>query len=467
MSWTWSDVALSAAGGTYRLCWCGGLGQGAVAAGLDCKLSEHFRTDAGTLRLIGPSPQEQHKTCVAGLTCRFTHLYGVDLSTLDHYMVLDTCAVEDLEEHFAHTGLSRHSVLPGQPEWGSSPDPNATGLLTSGLVTTFSWASVTTSAGGQYRLCWCAGSLSPRSDGTAEQDDIQHCGWGDSAPWVDIGEFTLVGPSPLPQARTCISGQRCALFGGIDGQDLASENRVLVLDTCGERYGRADLFAEMTPRWPSVEVVGAVTGGISVSWGEEPVSSAGGTYRMCWCVNMARCKDARAFVVDVGPLMLIGPSPLRQDRTCASGQTCFFDGILGQGLTDGDRYLFLDECGGGSGDPWDSTTEPPRFTHAGRSVLSGSSGAAVSWGPTRTTAAGGTYRLCWCREGLAPHGGADESSCLIAEDIYIYIYIYIYNLHLGLINAPPYFVFSSKRPFSLFIYYQTGQKYTNLWPRLC
>ena len=42
---------------------------------------------------------------------------------------------------------------------------------------------------------------------------------------------------------------------------------------------------------------------------------------------------------------------------------------------------------------------------------------------------------------------------------YIYIYIYMSNLHLGLISAPsPYFVFSSKRPFSLFIYYQNDQQ---------
>ena len=35
------------------------------------------------------------------------------------------------------------------------------------------------------------------------------------------------------------------------------------------------------------------------------------------------------------------------------------------------------------------------------------------------------------------------------------------NPHLGLINAsPPLLLFSSKRPFSLYIYYQQGQKYT-------
>ena len=37
-------------------------------------------------------------------------------------------------------------------------------------------------------------------------------------------------------------------------------------------------------------------------------------------------------------------------------------------------------------------------------------------------------------------------------------YMNVYNRHLGLTNAPPpYLCFSSKRPFSLFIYYQNGQ----------
>ena len=43
--------------------------------------------------------------------------------------------------------------------------------------------------------------------------------------------------------------------------------------------------------------------------------------------------------------------------------------------------------------------------------------------------------------------------------IYIHIYIYIYNPHLGLINAF-FLCFSSKRPLSLLIYYQTGHKHT-------
>ena len=50
-------------------------------------------------------------------------------------------------------------------------------------------------------------------------------------------------------------------------------------------------------------------------------------------------------------------------------------------------------------------------------------------------------------------------SIYLSMYIYIYIYIYTCNPHLGLIHAP-YFLFPSKRPFSLFIYYPKGQKYT-------
>ena len=47
------------------------------------------------------------------------------------------------------------------------------------------------------------------------------------------------------------------------------------------------------------------------------------------------------------------------------------------------------------------------------------------------------------------------SECLAWGDLFV---SKIYDLHLGLINAPPYFASPSKRYFSLFIYYQKGQK---------
>ena len=56
------------------------------------------------------------------------------------------------------------------------------------------------------------------------------------------------------------------------------------------------------------------------------VTSKGGTYRMCWCAGGMSCSLQEHFRVDMGTLMLAGPAPLQQDRTCVSGQTCFMSG---------------------------------------------------------------------------------------------------------------------------------------------
>ena len=66
------------------------------------------------------------------------------------------------------------------------------------------------------------------------------CCWGDQIPGepslaedfqVDLGEFTLIGPAPLSQDRTCVSGQTC-WFGGLTGQDLSVLDAFAVIDTC-------------------------------------------------------------------------------------------------------------------------------------------------------------------------------------------------------------------------------------------
>lgn len=52
-----SAVALTAAGGVYRLCWCAG-GGGAGGA-RSCSAAEAARVDGGALMLVGPSPVSQ------------------------------------------------------------------------------------------------------------------------------------------------------------------------------------------------------------------------------------------------------------------------------------------------------------------------------------------------------------------------------------------------------------------------
>lgn len=101
--------------------------------------------------------------------------------------------------------------------------------------------------------------------------------------------------------------------------------------------------------------------------------------------------------VDLGQLLLVGISPLHQSRTCVSGQTCAFGGIVGQDLSSANRFLVLDTCAE-IGVKLEYGVIP-RFSTFGSVVMVTSSGQEISWGSVRITAAGGQYQLCWC-EGL-------------------------------------------------------------------
>ena len=43
---------------------------------------------------------------------------------------------------------------------------------------------------------------------------------------------------------------------------------------------------------------------------------------MCWCAAGQLCSVAEHYRVDMGELILIGPAPLNQDKTCVAGQSC-------------------------------------------------------------------------------------------------------------------------------------------------
>jgi hypothetical protein len=57
------------------------------------------------------------------------------------------------------------------------------------------------------------------------------------------------------------------------------------------------------------------------------------------------CSIVYDFRTDLGQLTLFGPSPLSQDRTCVSGQTCEFGFIRGLGISESDRFTILETCG--------------------------------------------------------------------------------------------------------------------------
>ena len=365
MGLTWTGAASTAAGGAYRMCWKSGA---KLLSGASWIPTEHL-VDIGIFTLIAPSPLSQDRTCVSGQTCRFEGVIGQHLSSSDSILVLDTCGTRTSEARF--------------PAAGAAVEVVASGAIVS-------WGSLAiTATGGQYRLCWCSGS----AVGTAGPASCES-----PANFVtDMGELLLVGASPLEQGRTCVSGRTCS-FEGIGGQSLSSVDRFVVLDTCGDSNG--------VPRFAGFGAVSLVeNSGARITFTEAQVSSSGGQYRLCWC-SFAHftCSVVENFRTDTGELLLLGPSPLSQDRTCIAGQTCALEGLVGQHLASGDRVLVLDTCS--------STVMVPRFPdHGLLEVVEAGAASRVTWSGAIVSAAGGQYRLCWCP--------ASAASCNVATHEHI------------------------------------------------
>ena len=375
---TWSGPSLSvisAQGGQYRLCWCS-LREG-------CKRVDEFRVDMGALEVVGPSPLHQDRTCVAGQTCLIEALLGHALSANDQIVALDTCASGAGEL----SGNAAGRALAGV----AAPRTPFTGFMLqqagrSGMSVWYGTTAVT-AKGGQYRLCWCASTYRCDLEGGFH---------------VDMGRMTLVGPSRLDQHRTCVSGQTCH-FDGIRGHHLETTDTYRLMDTCatdaivhekpGEALGIRNFIAgghtatvdsgsQPTRHW---------TATATVSWGAHAATFPGGQYRLCWCSGQFACHENPDFRVDVGEVALLGPAPMEQDRTCVSGQTCAFDGLLGYHLEDGDRVMILDTCGARAG--------AARLVAGGSVFAVTQSGAKMTWGDLEITASGGLYNLCWCANG--------------------------------------------------------------------
>ena len=357
----WGVAPVTAAAGVYRLCWCSGLAASA------CSSARDFEVDVGALTLVGIAPLAQSKTCLSGLTCEITGLTGQGLSETDEYLILETCGVasgpalaytETLETFAAPVGRAVSA------RWVSSP---------------------LQLAGGDYRLCWCAG-------------EHFSCDTADSFR-VDAGTLTVIGVAPIAQHRTCVSGRTCFLQE-IAGYGLNAGDVLFAVETCGQ--------ASALARFPYAgrSELQRTSAGTTFS-SLERITSAGGVFRLCWCHSMPdqaflpQCVGSADAKVDAGSLYLIGANPLSQDRTCVSGLTCRIAGIEGQGFQEADRLFVMDTCGV-------SSAAVRGFTHDPSSFLE-NNGAAFSWGSTRVTAAGGIYELCWC-------GSTDGEGCDIAQN---------------------------------------------------
>ena len=369
----WGNMSVTAAGGLYRICWCSELSL------TGCSNPQEFSVDVGALTLVGISPLEQSKTCIAGMTCEIGGLLGKHLSSLDQYLILETCG-DISSPALQYTQTLQSFQEPGKSvsaRWLSLPLP-----LT----------------GGEYRLCWCSGQFVCSS-----QENFR----------VDAGGITVVGVSPFSQDRTCVSGRTC-FVRDILGSGLSSDDVLFALETCGEDHALA--------RFPFSGKVGLEETAAGTTFSQlERITSAGGVFRLCWCHGMGfkdDCLVAREAVMDVGSLFLIGAAPLSQDRTCVAGAACSITGIRGEGLQQKDLILIMDTCGL-------ERSLVSGFPSNGTVALT-AEGTSFSWGFATISAAGGIYQLCWC----SSEGMQNEETCGTAADADITIgQLYLIGAH--------------------------------------
>lgn len=275
---------------------------------------------------------------------------GNGLSLSDQIRILDTCGV--------------NSAVPRAPHAGHFVQLSQSGAAVS-------WgAAHMSSAGGQYRLCWWSGYGTVNGTVAIGEADTPSTDF-----IVDIGKLDVIGPTPLEQDRTCVSGQTCILTS-VAGYELANEDRWLVLDTCGTPSVPYGIFVDPTSNQTLTYMTGPY---FNIVW-QTPITAAGGYYSLCWCSGAVACSTTDDFRVSFGTLTLAGPSPLPQHHTCTSGRVCL---------------------------PPDLTVVPHDLDVGEVAVLSSCS--LQSWAPTgfpnrgllltntsdRVTAGGGLYTLCW------------------------------------------------------------------------
>ncbi|CAK9087975.1 unnamed protein product [Durusdinium trenchii] len=432
---TVSFPVVSAAGGSYQLCWC--------PKDFHCEVAEDFRVPLGQLLLLGPSPLTQARTCVSGSTCSVEPLEGSDV-----VYILETCGVSrsaqeegalqwtvDVGEMFIIGPFSLRSqhrtcvtgkscTVAGISGTLSAADhllvfETCSESLVSGFsnpvsVATEGWLTVTwpnvTALPGQYRLCWCAedpvlqlanasacnllssfridiGELS--MTGVYGQDRgflSTSCGALEEFH-TDFGQLSIIGPT-TPVQQTCVSGHTC-IIDAPTGYLLSASDSFQVLETCG--------VPGFIPGFPSVPEVVSTRGSLSLAWDSTTITAYGGQYRICWCASGMTCSQAEAFQVDAGQLVLIGPRPLIQGRTCV-GMPCNITGLSGIHLASTDLVMLLDTCGLPA-----FRSDPGGFSGTAVAVTFSGQGAQIEASSSSPSdhLKGGFYRLCWCAGGIA------------------------------------------------------------------
>ena len=301
---------LTMSGGQYRLCWC--------AAGFTCSDVSDFVVDVGSFTVVGIECSEpgchDDRTCISGQLCNVDGIQGLHLTEFDKVAILDTCGSPQVPYLLGHLSKS------------------VSAKVSVGSVHSETWRvndnRYLKVPGGFYKLCWCTSSASAASSCSLSEHFR-----------VEAGGLTILGPSPFEEHRTCISGRNCILEG-LSVQSPTLTDAVIVLQTCGT----AALSTNSPLSNLSHVVANLQASGSRVDFGTSFATASGGSYRLCWCSGQFSCQLPMDFRVQLGELTILGMSPLYQDRTCVSGETCAIHGLLGESLSDS-RVMILETCG--------------------------------------------------------------------------------------------------------------------------
>ena len=73
--------------------------------GNESSFVDRFRVDIGPLKILGVAPLDQHRTCVAGLSCHIEGIIGEELTDADGVLVMETCGRAAVVSGFPGFGL--------------------------------------------------------------------------------------------------------------------------------------------------------------------------------------------------------------------------------------------------------------------------------------------------------------------------------------------------------------------------
>eukprot|EP00971_Amphidinium_carterae_P224741 4458476-Amphidinium_carterae.1 len=202
--------------------------------------------------------------------------------------------------------------------------------------------------------------------------------------------MTVGGPF-ASQSAVCYLGYECPI-PGIQGLNLRRGDRMVVKVGC-----TSDEILEGSPPFELTWNASAQNEtqakdliDLSIVNFDTPtaytVEMDSGNYRMCWCPASALCDQEILFVIDVGLMVIGGPTGGQTGWVCVPGFNCVLGGSLGNedvrgvGLANSDFLMVLDMLDG-DGCGGTQAFALPGFPNNGVSQPATEFGRAAQWSP--------------------------------------------------------------------------------------